>query len=183
MALDQRIQTVGEDLAEARHDVAVTRALIAEEEARLDAINDRRAQILRDHVRFIAYQRPREAELITPAPMRQLDPGCSRRPFRPASRPIRMHPTNLPGCSRWCARPRRWFASVPALLDRLDRVDLLVKTMQTAQLRSQIMNLRVAAQPAAVAVKGVVGAIAALQGKQLAAVQQLRVTSSRIDPC
>ena len=183
VALDQRIQTVGEDLAEARHDVAVTRALIAEEEARLDAINDRRAQILRDHVRFIAYQRPREAELITPAPMRQLDPGLLEAPVPACLKAHQDAPDELAGLLAVVREaPSRWFASVPALLDRLDRVDLLVKTMQTAQLRSQIMNLRVTAQPAAVAVKGVAGAIAALQGKQLAAVQQLRVTSSRIDP-
>ena len=183
VALDQRIQAVGEDLAEARHDVAVTRALIAEEEARLDAINDRRAQILRDHVRFIAYQRPREAELITPAPMRQLDPGLLEAPVPACLKAHQDAPDELAGLLAVVREaPSRWFASVPALLDRLDRVDLLVKTMQTAQLRSQIMNLRVTAQPAAVAVKGVAGAIAALQGKQLAAVQQLRVTSSRIDP-
>mgnify|MGYP003464841775 CR=1 FL=1 len=36
--------------------------------------------------------------------------------------------------------PSRWFALVPALLDKLDRVDLLVKTMQSAQLRSQILK-------------------------------------------
>jgi len=67
VALEQRLQAVGETLAEARHDVSVTRALIAEEEARLAAINERRAQILRDQVRFIAYQRPRGAALIAPA--------------------------------------------------------------------------------------------------------------------
>ena len=111
VALDQRIQAVGEDLAEARHDVAVTRALIAEEEARLDAINDRRAQILRDHVRFIAYQRPREAELITPAPMRQLDPGCSRRPFG--------LPQGPSGCTRRTRRAARGGARGPVALVRL----------------------------------------------------------------
>ena len=59
--LDQRIQAVGEDLAGARHDVAVTRALIAEERPASMRSTTAAAQILRDHVRFIAYQRPREA--------------------------------------------------------------------------------------------------------------------------
>ena len=182
-ALDQRIQAVGEDLAEARHDVAVTRALIAEEEARLAAINDRRAQILRDHVKFIAYQRPREAELITPAPMRQLDPGLLEAPVPACLKAHQDAPDELSDLLAVVREaPSRWFALVPALLDKLDRVDLLVKTMQSAQLRSQILNLRVAAQPAAMVVRGVAGAIAALQGKQLAAVQQLRVATTRIDP-
>ena len=183
VALDQRIQAVGEDLAEARHDVAVTRALIAEEEARLAAINDRRAQILRDHVRFIAYQRPREAELISTAPMRQLDPGLLEAPVPACLKAHQDAPDELADLLAVVREaPSRWFAAVPALLDKLDRVDLLVKTMQSAQLRSQILNLRVAAKPATVAVKGVAGAIAALQGKQLASVQQLRVAATRIDP-
>jgi hypothetical protein len=182
-ALEQGLQGVAEDLAEARHDVAVTRALIGEEEARLAAINDRRAQILRDHVKFVAYQRPREAELISPAPMRQLDPGLLEAPVPACLMAHQDAPDELADLLAVVREaPSRWFARLPALLDKLDRVDLLVKTMQSAQLRSQIMNLRVAAQPAASAVRGVAGAIAALHGKQLAAVQQLRVAATRIDP-
>lgn len=181
--LEQRLQAVGEDLAEARHDVAVTRALIAEEEARLAAINGRRAQILRDHVKYIAYQRPREAELIVPAPMRQLDPGLLEAPV-PAC--LKAHQDAPDALAELLAvvreAPSRWFASVPALLDKLDRVDLLVKTMQSAQLRSQIMNLRVAAQPAASTGRGVAAAVTALQARRLTAVQQLRVAATRIDP-
>jgi hypothetical protein len=183
VALEQRLQAVGEDLAEARHDVAVTRALIAEEEARLAAINDRRAQILRDHVKFVAYQRPREAELISPAPMRQLDPGLLEAPVPACLMAHQDAPDELADLLAVVREaPSRWFAQLPALLDKLDRVDLLVRSMQSAQLRSQIMNLRVAAQPAASTVRGVAGAILALHGKQLAVVQQLRVAATRIDP-
>ena len=181
--LEQRLLAIGEDLAEARHDVAVTRALIAEEEARLAAINDRRTQILRDHVKFVAYQRPREAELISPAPMRQLDPGLLEAPVPTCLMAHQDTPDELAdllGVVR--EAPSRWFARLPALLDKLDRVDLLVRVMQSAQLRSQIMNLRAAARPPASAVRGVAGAILALQDKRFAAVQQLRVAATRIDP-
>ncbi|WP_300317838.1 hypothetical protein [Accumulibacter sp.] len=181
--LEQTLQAVAEELAEARHDVAVTRALIAEEEARLAAINERRSQILRDHVKFVAYQRPREAELISQAPLRQLDPGLLEAPVPACLKAHQEAPDELAALLAVVREaPSRWFALLPALLDRLDRVDLLVKTMQSAQLRSQIMDLRLAAQPAAGVVRGVAGAIAALQGKQLAAVQQLRSAATRIDP-
>ncbi len=184
VTLEQRLLAVGGTLAEARHDVSVTRALIAEEEARLAAINERRAQVLREHVRFIAYQRPREAELIVPAALRQLDPGLLEAPV-PAC--LRMHQAAPDELAELLAvvreAPARWFAAVPALLDRLDRVDLLLKTMQSAQLRSQIMQLRVAAQPAASSPpRGVAAAIGALQRRQLASVQQLRAVATRIDP-
>ena len=183
-ALEQRLQAVGETLAEARHDVSVTRALIAEEEARLAAINDRRAQILRDHVRFIAYQRPREAELIVQAPLRQLDPGLLEAPVPACLMAHHDAPDELADLLALVREaPARWFVAVPALLDRLDRVDLLLKTMQSAQLRSQIMGLRVAAQPvAATTARGIAGAISALQQRQLASLQQLRAVATRIDP-
>lgn len=182
-ALDSRLRAIGEELAEARHDVAVTRALIAEEEARLAAINARRARILRDHVHFIAYQRPRETELIVAAPQRTLDPGLLA-PAVPAC--LAAH-QDAPDALRELLAvvreaPARWFAAVPALLDRLDRSDLLLKAMQSAQLRSQLLELKLAAQPApAAAAKGVAGAIASLQGKRLLAVQALRSEATRID--
>ncbi|QKS29860.1 MAG: hypothetical protein HT579_13645 [Candidatus Accumulibacter similis] len=184
VALEQRLQAVGETLAEARHDVSVTRALMAEEEARLAAINDRRAQVLREHVHFIAYQRPREAELIVQAPLRQLDPGLLEAPVPACLKAHQEAPDELADLLALVREaPARWFVALPALLDRLDRVDLLLKTMQSAQLRSQIMGLRVAAQPlAATTARGVAAAIGALQRRQLASVQQLRAAATRIDP-
>lgn len=47
------------DLAEARHDWRVADALRAEEEARVEALRLKRLGILRDHLRFVAYLRPR----------------------------------------------------------------------------------------------------------------------------
>lgn len=47
------------DLDEARHDLRVCLSLIEEEEARLAALGARRQQILDDHVRLVAYVRPR----------------------------------------------------------------------------------------------------------------------------
>ena len=49
---------------------------------------------------------------------------------------------------------------MPLLLDRLDRVDLLVKAVQSAQLRSQLMALKAAAQPAAPATAALRGVAA-----------------------
>ena len=51
------------DLAEARHDWRVADALKAEEEARVEALRQRRLAVIRDHVRFVAYARPRFSSL------------------------------------------------------------------------------------------------------------------------
>lgn len=185
-ALDARLRAVGEALAEARHDVAVTRALIAEEEARLAAINDRRAQVLREQVHFLAYQRPREAEAIAAAPLRTLDPGLLEPPL-PAC--LRAHQDAPEALRELLAvlreAPARWFVGVPPLLDRLDRIELLVKAVQSAQLRGQLMTLKAAAAPApaaAAAGAGLAVAIAGVQLRQRQAVQGLRAAAARIDP-
>ncbi|MGH6917451.1 MAG: hypothetical protein ACREJ0_07075, partial [Geminicoccaceae bacterium] len=57
------LATVDRDLAERRHDVRVADALIAEERARIDAVNARRKEIRDQHVRFVAYARPRTVSL------------------------------------------------------------------------------------------------------------------------
>jgi hypothetical protein len=182
-ALELRLQAVGEELAEARHDVSVTRALIAEEEARLAAINARRAQVLAEHVHFVAYQRPREAELIMTAPMRELDPGLLEAPLPACFKEHQDAPDELRELLAVVREaPARWFAGVPVLLDRLDRVDLLVKAVQSAQLRSQVMTLKVSAMPALTLQRGVAGGIAMLQAKQLQSVQALRVAATRVEP-
>lgn len=147
-ALDARVLAAGEALAEARHDVAVTRALLAEEQTRLAAINARRARVLREHVRFVAYQRAREAELIAPAPLRTLSPGLAEA-LVPACLHAHEEPPDALAALLAVVReaPAQWFAAAPALLDRLDRVDLIVRTVQSAQLRSELLNLQLTARP------------------------------------
>jgi hypothetical protein len=164
--------------------VSVTRALIAEEEARLAAINARRAQVLQQHVHFLAYQRPREAELIATAPMRELDPGLLEPPLPACFMAHQDAPDELRDLLAVVREaPARWFSGVPLLLDRLDRVDLLVKAVQSAQLRSQLMSLKAAAAPAATtALRGVAAGIARVQARQLQSVQSLRVAATRVDP-
>jgi hypothetical protein len=116
--------------------------------------------------------------------LRQLDPGLLEAPVPACLKAHQEAPDELAELLAVVREaPARWFAAVPALLDRLDRVDLLLKTMQSAQLRSQIMQLRVAAQPVAASpVRGVAAAIGALQRRQLVSLQQTRAVATRIDP-
>ena len=50
--MDKRLKIIGDELAEARHDVSVSRALKAEELERIDGINARRQAIIEEHVTF-----------------------------------------------------------------------------------------------------------------------------------
>ena len=181
-----RLRAIEVALAEARHDVGVTRALIAEEEARLAAINERRAQVLREQVQFLAYQRPREAEAIARAPLRTLDPGLLEPPL-PAC--LREHHDAPEALRELLAvlrdAPGRWFVGVPPLLDRLDRIEPLVKAVQSAQLRGQLMMLKSAATPGPARAGGegdLAAAIGSVQLRQRQAIQGLRASAARIDP-
>lgn len=71
------------DIAEAVHDGAVALALMVEEQARLDAINAQRREILDKHVDIIAFARPMTANRLAGAPglklfrpVEELLPAC-----------------------------------------------------------------------------------------------------------
>lgn len=56
-------------LAEVRHDLAVLRALLVEEQERVKQTNQRRQQTLLEHVRYLAYCRPRYVDNTQPLPV------------------------------------------------------------------------------------------------------------------
>lgn len=68
-----RLAGARKGLAEARHDHAVAVALVSEDAAEVLATNERRRQVLREHVRFAAFVRPRTEDLIDDAPGRDLE--------------------------------------------------------------------------------------------------------------
>jgi hypothetical protein len=136
-AAARRLNEIGDSLAEARHDVAVAEALRDEEQDRLDAINARREQILRDEVKFLAYLRPRSTATLLDTPMRALDPG-----FTPAAVPACLrNPQTVPAELRAMVDlfrdvPIRWLVQMPRLLEKIDRVELLQELMQSGIVRA-----------------------------------------------
>jgi len=71
-----RIAVVERELAEARQDVATARALMAEEVERARGLNERRDQVIAQHVKFLAYARVRVLQrsvgAALAAPVREL---------------------------------------------------------------------------------------------------------------
>jgi hypothetical protein len=178
--LKGEIETIGvrerawsEVLAEARHDVAVTRALITEEQARLDAINARRAVILDKEVRFVAYVRPRASDSLADAASRVLDPGLLDAPVPTCLREQGEVPDELSDMLKVVREAAAdWFRLRTPLLNGLDRVDLLLEAVRTTQLRAQR-----AQQQAPFQIAGSGGLLAAV-GK-VHALQQRRVSHAR----
>ena len=140
-----RMAGAADRLAEARHDVGVARALMAEEQARLDAVNARRARVLAEEVQFIAFIRPREADVVLPSPLRTVDPALAEAPVPACLRSHDDVPDDLEAALRIVREaPAKWFVRTPRLIERLDRGDLLIRTLQSAQLRSAIVATRAA---------------------------------------
>jgi hypothetical protein len=171
-----------ERLAEARHDVAVTRALISEENERLAAINARRTTVLRQDVRFLAYIRPRETRNLIASPVHRLDPGLMEAPVPACLREHADVPDELTAMLAVLREaPAAWFATVPNLIERLDRVDLLVRTVQAAQLRSQMFALRAQPAPVVPTASPAARAIALVQARQRQAVLETRQLATTVD--
>ena len=174
-----RLVAIADALAEARHDVSVAKALLAEETARIDGINERRTQILAEEVRFLAFVRPREADNMADAPQHQVDPGLVEAPAPACLADHSDVPDELTDMLRVVREaPSQWFVDVPKLFDRLDRPDLLVKVLQGAQVRTQLMATPIQIAPAA---SRVTAAMASMQVRQSQVVNQARAVATQLD--
>jgi hypothetical protein len=132
--INQRLRVVETELAEARQDVSVAKALLAEETARVGRINERRRRILSEHVTFLAYQRPRSADLLLTPPWRRLDPGYVADPLPPCLNDNQPIPRELRAMTDLLRdAPLTWFTTLPQSLDRIDRIDSLVRLFESAR--------------------------------------------------
>ena len=134
--INQRLRVVETELAEARQDVSVAKALLAEETARVGRVNERRQRILSEHVTFLAYQRPRSVNLLLSLPWRSLDPGFVADPLPPCLNDSQPIPRELRAMTDLLREaPLGWFSSLPQNLDRIDRVDSMVRLFDSARQR------------------------------------------------
>ena len=130
--VSRRLRIVETELAEARHDVSVARTLLAEEEERVGRINSRRDRILEEHVTYLAYQRPRTADLLVPPPWRSLDPGVSADPLVPCLGDDHPIPRELQAMTNLLREaPLSWFPGLN--LDRVDDIESQVALVTTAK--------------------------------------------------
>lgn len=135
--VNQRLAVIEDELAETRHDLSVARLLLEDEKKRVKSINERRDLIIKEHVPFLIFHRPRFTDAIVKTPYRALDPGVTVSPV-PASlnRPIAV-PSELRAMVALLREaPVQWFSRLPRLLDRLDRLELLYNTVEGAIART-----------------------------------------------
>jgi hypothetical protein len=182
-ALDRRLKQVEDDLAEARHDVSVSRALLAEETERVAGINQRRAAVLREHVRFLAFQRPRLVHAADDVPVRTLDPAYTQSPVPAALADPAAAPPEIRALTEMLREaPVRWFPAAVPLVDRLDRLDVLLGTLASARQRAATRLEPVLLESTAGRAVGKLGeAIDRRLGAQKQVVSSLRRVTAGID--
>lgn len=135
--IDSRLQTVANELAEARHDVSVARSLKAEEEARINALNTKRDQVLDTLVPFVLFRRPRTTDPRQDAPLHGLNPDLSTQPLPLCDLSEVEAPDALEAMLDVIREaPLAWFVAVHRILPLLSRLEDLHITLAGAKKRA-----------------------------------------------
>lgn len=152
-AWDTDLKAVDDKVAEYRHDVTVARALFEEEKARIKAINERRADILENHVAFLAYVRLRTTSLRLDAPAFELH-GIFEDPVPACLKQVAQAPDELQDMlDLFRDIPLKWLPFVRQLVVKLDRPEILKSAFYYAQQKAKLR----ASQPVLVAAPQVLG--------------------------
>ena len=148
-AASSRLQVIDDEVAEARQDVGVARALLAEEVERVRGINNRRDRVVRDHVEFLVYQRSRLSDIVRDMPSRSL---LSAQFDAPAPACLRENPPVPDELNELMTllrdAPLRWFAHVAPWLEKLDRPEWLLRALSTSKSRAATRVAASRSQPA-----------------------------------
>lgn len=132
-----RLSAIGSELVEARHDVALARALLADEERRVADINERRDRVVLEQVTFLAYVRPRLVETRQDAPARELIPAVVEDAAPACLASDVTPPAELQAMIDLLRdAPVKWFTQVPRLLDRITALPALQSTLAQAVRRA-----------------------------------------------
>lgn len=124
--LRTRLQGVDDAVSEAIHDVAVAEALKREEEARIQGLNDHREAILRHHVTFGFFHRPRAIEARADTPVRVIEPALRVQPVPACLEEDLPQPPDLAALSEaFLGSPARWFKHAPIWIAAVNRIDHL----------------------------------------------------------
>ena len=128
------LRVIDVEVEEARHDIATAQALLAEEEARIEALNARRRAILANHVSIIAYRRVRESSHRDYAPTDIVPTGLTPA----ASVTCREEHTDAPGelgnfVELFRDAPVKWFRAIAEQVASITQAEAAKAALEKAQ--------------------------------------------------
>jgi hypothetical protein len=177
---DARLRVIATELEEARHDVGVAQALLAEEQARVDALNAKRAAILDAHVKAVLFRRPRVADRAALAPT---SPASAALVEVPAAACLRSHPAAPEElrafASAFREAPVRWFPALHPRLQLIDRLDAARAAVTAVRLRAETTVTAVVTTP--VGAPKFVAAVGAAFAAQRVAFEPRRLAALQLD--
>lgn len=164
------LRSVDVEIAEARHDIGIAQALLAEETARVDLLNARRSATLANHVPLIAYRRVRECDHRRLAPTQELLSGLAEQPVAACRRD---HPDTPDEIKRYAGlltdAPVKWFPTVAAEVARIDKIDAAMAALEHSRqlaIAAQSFSTQNAVMHFAGAPKFLAGAMQAMHAQQ-----------------
>jgi hypothetical protein len=135
--LDKRLKQIEQALAEARHDVSVARALKAEEQERIDSVNQSRTAILEEHVPFLLFRRPRHSDTIVDTPVMALNPDLSELPMPVCNVDEEETPEEIAALMDEIREaPVKWFTASSKLMKKINRPTDLNNLIKGARARA-----------------------------------------------
>jgi hypothetical protein len=143
---DSRLRAIEVSVEEARQDYGIANALLAEEQARVTALNARRKAILDANANVVLFRRPRRAKRVTPVPTITATPAdvpppivacASEHPAVPEE--IHSYVTLMQDA------PVAWFPNVHPILIRIDRLDAMRAALTSVQQRATLVPAAIAA--------------------------------------
>lgn len=178
--LTTRLQSVGDELSETRHDVAVAQALLKEEAERIKGINDRRATVLQEHVNLLVFHRPRSVEGRIDVPVRVLEPSLRVAPVPACLAEDLPQPPDFQALAEVLRHsPAAWFKHAPRWIEQVNQLEPLRTFVARAAERSLGLQARLPVASSgrfSVAVSRVIRTRLAVSTARLPAVQTLTPT-------
>ena len=118
----KRLATLAVDVAEARYDVSVSKALLEEELERVAIINARRKKILAKYVPYLSFYRPRVVDSLQDTPAHPLNPVFTATPVPTCLNANIEAPEELGAMMEILKdAPLKWFTNADAVLDKLNK--------------------------------------------------------------
>ena len=132
------LRSVDVEVEEARHDLAVAERLRAEERARVEATNLRRASVLAN-VEAIAWRRVRATAHRRPAPVLELGSGLAEDPVVACRREHEDVADEIEDyVELFRDAPVRWFPRLAAAVDRIQRLESARAAIEAMRLRAML---------------------------------------------
>jgi len=123
-------------LAETRHDLAVARALRAEELQRVAALMARRKAIIAEHVPYLVFRRPRVTRVLLDVPVRTVQPGIVDDPVPRCREDSHDVPAELQAMVDTLKDvPAVWLKKLTPLILKFDKIDKMQALIDSAAKR------------------------------------------------